>query len=89
MALRASADRNGWMLEQIIVHFDDPSCGRNGRRSLDSHRDDRRIACSIELIGDLYDWQQSQLIAVANRYLAAWNALVTMQPTVRFADRAA
>jgi putative redox protein len=89
MALRASADRNGWMLEQIVVHFDDPSCDRDDRRSLHNRRDERRITCSIELIGDLYDWQQSQLVAVANRYLAAWNSLVTMQPTVRFADRAA
>lgn len=80
MALRTSADRNGWMLEQIVVRFDDPLRDPDSRRWHDERVNDRRIACSIELVGDLYDWQQSQLIAVANRHLAAWSSLVAVEP---------
>jgi putative redox protein len=89
MALRDSADRNGWVVEQIIVHFDEPRRGRDHQRLLDRHRNECGIACSIELIGELFDWQQSQLIAVANRHLAAWSSIVDLQPTSEITERAA
>ena len=75
MALRASASREGWALEQIVVYFNNPRCTLDDQRTFDRHRGKRHVACSIELAGDLYDWQRSQLIAVATRHLAAWRAL--------------
>jgi uncharacterized OsmC-like protein len=79
MALRASADRNGWRLEQITVRFDDPGCYLRGQRWRNEYRDDFRIACAIDIVGDLYDWQQAQLIAIAERHIAAWSSLAVLQ----------
>jgi putative redox protein len=89
MALRANADQRGWTLEQIVVHFDNPRLVPDDQRTFDSHRRNRRIACSIELVGDLYDWQRSRLIAIANRQLAAWSSLITMRPADEASDCAA
>jgi len=78
MALRAIADREGWALEQIIVHLNNLRSAADGQRTFDGSNP--RIACLIELAGDLHDWQQSQLIAVANRHLPAWISLITTGP---------
>lgn len=87
MALRSNADQNNWMLDQIVVRFDDPRDARDDEATLDSHRSNRRVACSIELVGELYDWQRSRLIAIANRHLAAWRPLITTQPGGEATDR--
>jgi len=89
MALRDSADRNGWMLEQIVVQFDDPLRGEDEQHPVGRFRGETGVGCAIELVGDLYDWQRSQLLAVANRHLAAWRLLVIMHPADEVADRAA
>jgi putative redox protein len=81
MALRASADSNGWRLAQVVVRFDDPCC-REPDEAWTEHRIvDHRMTCAIELAGDLYDWQQAQLIAVAERRLQAWASLVAIERT--------
>jgi uncharacterized OsmC-like protein len=89
MALRASADRNGWMLEQVVVQFDDPLSREDDRPSFSRFRGESSVGCSVELVGDLYDWQRSQLLAVANRHLAAWRSLVIMHSADEVIDRAA
>jgi uncharacterized OsmC-like protein len=76
MALRACADNNGWRLEQITLQFDDPGWDRRDRRWNSEHRNDLRTSCAIDFVGDLYDWQQAQLIAIAKRHIAAWSSLV-------------
>jgi putative redox protein len=86
MALRANADQEGWPLEQIVLHFDNPRCAPDDQPTFDSHRSNRRIACSIELVGDLYERQRSQLIETANRHLAAWRSLVTTHRASGVAD---
>jgi uncharacterized OsmC-like protein len=86
MALRANADQEGWPLEQIVLHFDNPRCAPDDQPTLDSRRSNRRSACSIELVGDLYERQRSQLIGVANRHLAAWRSLVTTHRASEVAD---
>jgi|SRR5579863_6438363 len=56
MALRLSADSNGWRLEQITLQFDDRGCDqRDERRDDADHRNDFGISCAIDLVGDLYD----------------------------------
>jgi putative redox protein len=77
MTLRAGADKNGWRLAQIIVRFDDP--GEDRPRRPNDQVNNRRMACAIELIGDLNDWQQAQLIRVADRQLRAWRSLVAIE----------
>ncbi|HXC30340.1 MAG TPA: hypothetical protein VNV38_20470 [Stellaceae bacterium] len=89
IAVRASADRNGWMLEQVIVQFDDPLREENCARPLRKLAGEYGIGCSIELVGDLYDWQQSHLVVVANRHLAAWSSLAMIDRIDEVTDRAA
>jgi len=86
MALRANADQEGWPLEQIVLHFDNPRCASDDQPTFDSHRSNRRIACSIEPVGYLYERQRSQLIGIANRHLAAWRSLVTTHRASGVAD---
>jgi putative redox protein len=86
MALRANADQQGWTLEQIVAHFDNPRCVPDDQWTFDSHRSNRRIACSIDLVGDLYDWQRSRLIAVANRQVATWSSLIILRPADEVVD---
>jgi uncharacterized OsmC-like protein len=79
MALRASADSNGWRLEQIAVQFDDSGCFQRNRRRSNEHRDDPTITCSIDFVGDLYDWQQAHLVTIAGRHIAAWSSLTIVE----------
>ena len=75
MALRASADRNGWRLEQILLQFDDIG-GQRDRRLDNEHCDAFKISCAVDLVGDLYDWQQTYLVTIVKRHIAAWSSLV-------------
>lgn len=79
MALRASADSNGWRLEQISLQFDNPSCDQRHLRWGTEHRNNVGISCAIDLVGDLYDWQQAQLITIAQRHIAAWSSPVVVR----------
>jgi uncharacterized OsmC-like protein len=76
MALRESADRNGWRLDQIVLQFNDTGRCLRDRRRGNGHRDDFQPSCVIDFVGDLYDWQQAQLITIAKRHIAAWSSLV-------------
>jgi hypothetical protein len=76
MALRTSADSNGWRLEQIVLQFDDSGCYQRNRWSSNEHHADVPLRCSIDFVGDLYDWQQAQLVTIAKRHIAAWSSLV-------------
>ena len=76
MALRASADRNGWRLEQISLQFDDSGCFQRDSGRSNEHRDDPRITCAIDFVGDLYNWQQAYLVTIAERHIAAWSSLI-------------
>jgi uncharacterized OsmC-like protein len=76
MALRKGAERNGWMLEEIVLQFDDAGRSLRDSRWSNEHRDDLKISCAIDIVGDLYDWQQAHLITIARRYINAWSLLV-------------
>ena len=75
MALRASADRNGWRLEQILLQFDDIG-GQHDNRWVNEHYDAFKISCAVDFVGDLYDWQQAHLVTIVKRHIAAWSSLV-------------
>jgi uncharacterized OsmC-like protein len=73
MALRATADKRGWALEQILVHFDatcaSPCYALRGNDRLNAPR----VTCAIELIGELDDRQQARLVEIANQHLTEWS----------------
>jgi hypothetical protein len=55
----------------VSAQFDDP-----GRDRATAAGTANVATCAIDFVGDLYDWQQAQLIAIAKRHIAAWNSLV-------------
>jgi uncharacterized OsmC-like protein len=75
MTLRASADKHGWPLEQILVRFDVPSSYRRKRASLRDQLFDLGTDCAVELVGDLDQRQQAQLVEIANRQVGGWRSL--------------
>jgi hypothetical protein len=84
MALRASADNNGWRLEQITLQFDASGCFQHNRGRSNEHCYDLTITCVIDLVDDLYDWQQAHLFTMAERYIAT-----CISPIIVEAEKAA
>ena len=79
MALRASADRNGWRLEQISLQFDASGWFQCNRARSNQHRGDPTITCAVDFVGDLYDWQRAHLVTIAERHIAAWSSLIIVE----------